>query len=597
MEDYIIFNNDDDMTTYTMLMEAYTDEADIIQEGKLLDEAIGKGKQEHILIKIFKFLPRLVRGIGRMIRDKLRDHIIDKKIKAIEKWLAEEHVKESYEYDGEDHIIYTEAGRPMEDLIKYNDGVEIPMSTSRFKKLDKLAIELVNEIKSCPDIASEMAETIGRLSDVYARASRDGYDYMKNAVRMKNGMKPKERETTEEIARKFARDSNSTLDPHTVTRYAINPKDRRELYDAVMSGDISENEARSKLREEKQTRYLTGDNTLPADVQHECHKLEKRIDQHSQMIVRIAKDLVNELNAVKKIQTKSTKDPKKAFVQAFHYAKKQSAKELLIYINNIRKNMLFCSIELDKSARILDKCNMAVLNPSRHIPMAEIMGHVKDSVVMIKNDYDKISKICAAIVNFLVDEINTLFEITGADKDIKRNRKKEREYEKLAVDADTERKKRDASYDHRSFNDKMNDEQISKRRELIRAYHHDLFDQEKLSDKELESMYDEVRSLTKDINAEKHKPGGPNEEYLNDMINYRNSLVKEIGLQRRWKKRPLVRTDINVPSRRDIDKDVDEFKRERMERYDEERDRKLKAIDKKYSRDPYGTDYYRKYID
>ena len=716
MEDYIIFNNDDDMTTYTMLMEAYTDEADIIQEGKILDEAIGKGKKENILIKIFKFLPRLVRSIAGMIRKKLRDRMIDRKIKAIEKWLAEEHVKESYEYDdGEDHIIYTEAGRPIEDLLKshwehkkdadlsvhphpksfelrddywweFRGKDNIFVSTTKFKKLDKLAIELVNEIKSCPDIASELVVTINRLADTYARAARDSYDmYMKDYVREKNGVRSGA-ETNSELAKRLARESYHTLDPKTITRYAINPKKRGELYDDVMTGKISREEARSRLREEAKARFETGDKVRPGDVQHQCNAIEKRIIEHSEMIVKISKKLQDELKAVKKIQDKNAKKPGKEFkgikqtlqntIANFDYGR-YSTEEALKYINNIRKNMLFCSIELDKSARLLDKCNMTVMNPMERTPMESFLGNITDSVIAMKNDYNKISAICSEIVNFLVDEINALFEYTGIADRLKKYNKYQRDkklnelgefkddkssnssradYSKtvfpkdasskyadkkmreLVDDMKDEEKQNpyitDKSLDDRialiSDEDAMDPRKMLKRRNQYREsdkrYSDDRFDNEKYwldrRNKDNHKSLDELREL-KSNNPDSYEDG-LHSNYLKERIRENRNKRQQAYENRALAKRNRERVeDIynNYDKYHKAFEDswkkdhADEYEREReaareMNEYLRERDarnhrnqarkeydKKVKEINDAYEKDPYGTDYYRKYID
>ena len=97
MEDYIIYNESfDDVDIMMELCDRYQNEQ-MILEGKILDEATGKGNKEHILIKIFKFLPRLIRAIANRIRKAISNKVLDIKIKRLRSWTKEtDHVQEAF---------------------------------------------------------------------------------------------------------------------------------------------------------------------------------------------------------------------------------------------------------------------------------------------------------------------------------------------------------------------------------------------------------------------------------------------------------------------------------------------------------------------
>lgn len=81
--DRIIYN--DDLQTLQEMADAYIFELNsfVFLEGAIMDEATGKGKNESVIIKIIKFLPRLISAIVKMIRQKLLDRDTDKKLAAI----------------------------------------------------------------------------------------------------------------------------------------------------------------------------------------------------------------------------------------------------------------------------------------------------------------------------------------------------------------------------------------------------------------------------------------------------------------------------------------------------------------------------------
>jgi len=97
MEDYIIYNESfDDVGTMMELCEYYQTEQ-LFLEGKILDDAIGKGKKENILIKIIKFLPRLIKAIATQIRKAISNKVLDMKIKKLRSWTKEtDHVQEAF---------------------------------------------------------------------------------------------------------------------------------------------------------------------------------------------------------------------------------------------------------------------------------------------------------------------------------------------------------------------------------------------------------------------------------------------------------------------------------------------------------------------
>lgn len=71
MESYEEELNRDELELFAEMTDSYDELADIIQEGKILDAATGKGKDENLLIKIIKFIPRFVKAVVGAIKNKI----------------------------------------------------------------------------------------------------------------------------------------------------------------------------------------------------------------------------------------------------------------------------------------------------------------------------------------------------------------------------------------------------------------------------------------------------------------------------------------------------------------------------------------------
>lgn len=95
MEDVIIYNE---------LTSEYLKSIDIYTESRILDEAIGKNKDESTLVKIIKFIPRLIRAIISTIRNYIFDKTTDFKLRQIKAELNKNTVTESFVF--ETPIIY-----------------------------------------------------------------------------------------------------------------------------------------------------------------------------------------------------------------------------------------------------------------------------------------------------------------------------------------------------------------------------------------------------------------------------------------------------------------------------------------------------------
>ena len=87
MEDYIIYNE---------MVDVYQQQIDIIQEGEIMDTAMGKDKDESKIVKILKFIPRLIHAIISLIKQKVFDTATNMKMKYIESKLKNSTVTESF---------------------------------------------------------------------------------------------------------------------------------------------------------------------------------------------------------------------------------------------------------------------------------------------------------------------------------------------------------------------------------------------------------------------------------------------------------------------------------------------------------------------
>lgn len=156
MEDYIIYN--DDVDIMMEMVEAYQNE-EMYLEGKLLDEATAKGKKEHILIKIIKFIPRLIRAIVTQIRKVVQNKILDMKIKKLRKWSQEEeHVQEAFAKKEKVNISFT------------------------LHRLNKFVDQFAGYVKEACKNADEMLSLLTDFSKETSDKPRDYESYLKSNV-------------------------------------------------------------------------------------------------------------------------------------------------------------------------------------------------------------------------------------------------------------------------------------------------------------------------------------------------------------------------------------------------------------------------------
>ena len=77
----------DELELFAEMTDSYMEMSEIIQEGKILDAATGKGENERTRVKVIKFIPRLVKAVVRALLNKINKNKI--KIKELEKALEE----------------------------------------------------------------------------------------------------------------------------------------------------------------------------------------------------------------------------------------------------------------------------------------------------------------------------------------------------------------------------------------------------------------------------------------------------------------------------------------------------------------------------
>jgi len=77
----------DELELFAEMTDSYMEMSEIIQEGKILDAATGKGENEKTWVKVIKFIPRLVKALVRALLNKINKNKI--KIKELENALEE----------------------------------------------------------------------------------------------------------------------------------------------------------------------------------------------------------------------------------------------------------------------------------------------------------------------------------------------------------------------------------------------------------------------------------------------------------------------------------------------------------------------------
>lgn len=151
----------------------------IIQEGKLFDQAIGKNKKESILKKILLFLPRMIGAIIKLLKNALFNFKARQERKKLDKFFSkleemDEPVSESYfdeasrpkdinaksaidhRYKTAKPIYLTEACNDLETMIRFF-GTDIRFLSYRIKYIEDYATGLAtyNDIHYKAQVASE----------------------------------------------------------------------------------------------------------------------------------------------------------------------------------------------------------------------------------------------------------------------------------------------------------------------------------------------------------------------------------------------------------------------------------------------------------
>jgi len=144
--------------TDTDLYTEYVKELDyVIQEGRLINEAIGKGKNEKIVIKIIKFLPRLIIAIVKMLSYALREKGIKNKLDAIRRWC-----------ESPDNV--SEAARPWDDTNESeNESFDVTMFEKLFEFSNQLTIVAGN---FCRDMV-DATRYFNRLNETIVQGIKD----------------------------------------------------------------------------------------------------------------------------------------------------------------------------------------------------------------------------------------------------------------------------------------------------------------------------------------------------------------------------------------------------------------------------------------
>jgi len=124
-----------------LIMENYDgddiDKFSIIQEGKILDKTIGKGKDENILTKIIKFIPRLIGALIDAIKNSINNFRRKRANKSVDKIIINS--------DPKGKELLEKALEEIGCVGTVDDGV---LSVSRIKSIEKdLAIEFKDDVK------------------------------------------------------------------------------------------------------------------------------------------------------------------------------------------------------------------------------------------------------------------------------------------------------------------------------------------------------------------------------------------------------------------------------------------------------------------
>lgn len=198
MEDYIVYNE---------MMDAYQQQVDIIQEGEIMDNAMGKDKDESKIVKILKFIPRLIHAIISLIKQKVLDTATNMKMKYIESKLKNSTVTESFyietpvfEFDKNTKDLQKHSGEfkqfssklyndtqdmmfNMRGLLNMKSGDSIALSANKFHRewsAQKIYMSFLKEI----DIWSKRFMKYNTSEGAFNYNQKEGHETKHNVARL-----------------------------------------------------------------------------------------------------------------------------------------------------------------------------------------------------------------------------------------------------------------------------------------------------------------------------------------------------------------------------------------------------------------------------
>lgn len=198
MEDYIIYNE---------MVDVYQQQIGIIQEGEIMDTAMGKDKDESKIVKILKFIPRLIHAIISLIKQKVLDTATNMKMKYIESKLKNSTVTESFyietpvfefdkntkdlqKYSGEFKQFSSKLYNDTQDmmfnmrgLLNMKSGDSIALSANKFHRewnAQKIYMSFLKEI----DIWSKRFMKYNTSEGSFDYNQKEGHETKRNVARL-----------------------------------------------------------------------------------------------------------------------------------------------------------------------------------------------------------------------------------------------------------------------------------------------------------------------------------------------------------------------------------------------------------------------------
>ena len=176
-----------ELELFAEMTDSYMEMSEIIQEGKILDAATGKGENEKTWVKVIKFIPRLVKALVRALLNKINKNKI--KIKELDKALEElkkdnEKLKEDnaeLKRDLENEKVVSNAWLSRSTKAEYERD-EYKNKFERADKLQKQYASLDNQIRVDQTKAMEKIKLRYDIN-VYSELREDLKDLEKDAQR------------------------------------------------------------------------------------------------------------------------------------------------------------------------------------------------------------------------------------------------------------------------------------------------------------------------------------------------------------------------------------------------------------------------------